>query len=53
MSVSTKAERVHMHATYANRAYCGAVSPGRVTRDRGLVTCENCGAALRADEEAD
>lgn len=45
-------ERVHFHATYANRAYCGAISPGRITRDRALITCENCSAALRADEGA-
>lgn len=51
MSVGTKSERVHFHATYANRAYCGAVSPGRITRDRELITCGNCSAALRADEE--
>lgn len=46
-----KGDRVHFHATYANRAYCGAVSPGKVTRDRALITCPNCAAALRADEE--
>lgn len=51
MSARTKAERVHFHAVYANRAYCGAVSPGRITRDRALITCGNCDAALRADKE--
>lgn len=46
------AKRVHFRAEYPNRAYCGAISPGLITRDRKLTTCPNCGAALRADEEA-
>lgn len=44
--------RVHFHSEYPNRAYCGAISPGRITRERKLTTCRNCLAALHADEEA-
>lgn len=44
-------ERVHFQSDYPNRAYCGAVSPGRITRDRKLTTCPNCKAAIAADEE--
>lgn len=47
-----KAALVHFQAAYPNRAYCGAVSPGRITRDRKLTTCPNCKAAIAADEEA-
>ena len=44
--------RVHFQSDYPNRAYCGAISPGRITRDAAKATCPNCSAALRADEEA-
>ena len=46
------AKRVHARAAFPHRAYCGTVSPALVTVDRGLVTCVNCQAAIRADEEA-
>ena len=47
-------ERVHFHSEYPNRAYCGAVLEKNAprTEDRVRVSCPNCGAALRADEEA-
>jgi predicted RNA-binding Zn-ribbon protein involved in translation (DUF1610 family) len=46
--------RVHFHTEYPNRAYCGAALERStpVTEDRSETTCPNCGAALRADEEA-
>lgn len=48
------AERIHFHTEYPNRAYCGTTlaKDSHVTEQRVKVTCPNCSAALRADEEA-
>lgn len=54
MSRETKAALVHFQAAYPNRAYCGTTleRDTRVTQERKATSCNNCLAALRADEEA-
>jgi hypothetical protein len=45
-------DRVHAASAYPNRGYCGTTDLLHVTADWRLVTCPNCAAARRADEEA-
>ncbi|UGS27599.1 hypothetical protein K8F61_05265 [Microbacterium resistens] len=43
-------DRVHAPSAYPNRAYCGSPNT-KSAMARQDVTCPNCLAALRADEE--
>ncbi|GAA3948098.1 hypothetical protein [Microbacterium soli] len=45
-------DRVHAPSAYPNRGYCGTTDLLNVTEDWRFVTCPNCAAARRADEEA-
>lgn len=45
-------ERVHAPSTYPNRGYCGTTDNKHQSTDWKYVSCPNCWAAKRADEEA-
>lgn len=45
-------DRVHAPSQYPNRAYCGTSDALKTTQAWEHVTCDNCLAAHRADEEA-
>lgn len=46
--------RVHFPSEYPNRGYCGTSlgKDSHLSEQHAKVTCPNCSAALRADEEA-